>query len=427
MRHLLLLLLFAVGAYSADSSPTPVGLQQQPASASTSGNSNKLEGKTWEAPGTIGSTTPNTGAFSTISASGQITSTVTTGTAPFVIASTTVVPNLHAANSDQLLGSTWASPAAIGSGTPAAITGTAITGSSVTNSGLTSGRVVYSSTAGLETDDSGFTRSATTFTVDASTDGNYTLGYCKMGLASSGTSTQAYWGNVSSFSGTGYAMTATTTGITAINAASGQTVTIRNNNVTKYTFGSSSWSAVSGCPLTLNDTTAASSTGTGSLINLGGFGCAGSGYFNGATAAATQPSIVAIGTSTITGGVTDGTTCAIELTPTYSAGSAQTVTRHDYILCDQPTLSGAGPAALTDACVFKFNAAIGTHKAIDSGTTKTTPGTVTGWLKINVNGTVEYIPFYSSKTSFLSPAEMHLHLVPDDRVRYAHEDTACAA
>jgi hypothetical protein len=35
-------------------------------------------------------------AFAAISASGQITSTVTTGTAPFSIASTTVTPNLNA-------------------------------------------------------------------------------------------------------------------------------------------------------------------------------------------------------------------------------------------------------------------------------------------------------------------------------------------
>ena len=44
-------------------------------------------------PGPIGSGAPSTGAFTTISATGQITSTLATGTAPFSIASTTVVPN----------------------------------------------------------------------------------------------------------------------------------------------------------------------------------------------------------------------------------------------------------------------------------------------------------------------------------------------
>lgn len=46
-----------------------------------------------------------------------IVSTLATGTAPFTIASTTVVGNL---NVSQLLGSTWAAPGSIGSGTPAA-------------------------------------------------------------------------------------------------------------------------------------------------------------------------------------------------------------------------------------------------------------------------------------------------------------------
>lgn len=59
--------------------------------------------------------TATTGAFTTISASGQITSTVSTGSAPLVVASTTVVGNL---NVSALLGATWAAPGTIGSGTP---------------------------------------------------------------------------------------------------------------------------------------------------------------------------------------------------------------------------------------------------------------------------------------------------------------------
>jgi hypothetical protein len=47
--------------------------------------------------GTVGATTPTTGAFTTVSASGVITSTVATGTAPFTVASTTQVANLNAA------------------------------------------------------------------------------------------------------------------------------------------------------------------------------------------------------------------------------------------------------------------------------------------------------------------------------------------
>lgn len=65
--------------------------------------------------GTLGLTTPAAAAVTTLAASGQITSTVSTGTAPFSISSTTVVPNL---NVSLLLGATWAAPGAIGSGTP---------------------------------------------------------------------------------------------------------------------------------------------------------------------------------------------------------------------------------------------------------------------------------------------------------------------
>lgn len=53
--------------------------------------------KTWAVPAAIGSTTPAAGSFTTVSASSQLTSTVSTGSAPFVVASTTQVANLNAA------------------------------------------------------------------------------------------------------------------------------------------------------------------------------------------------------------------------------------------------------------------------------------------------------------------------------------------
>lgn len=74
--------------------------------------------------------------FVALSASGQITSTVVTGTAPFVIASTTVVPNLNAA---LLNGTTFASPAAIGTGTPGAGTFTALNATSSPSLGIIGG------------------------------------------------------------------------------------------------------------------------------------------------------------------------------------------------------------------------------------------------------------------------------------------------
>jgi hypothetical protein len=72
-------------------------------------NASLLLGKTWAIPDPIGATTANTGRFTTV------TSTIATGTAPFTVTSTTVVANL---NVSQLLGKTWAVPDPIGATTP---------------------------------------------------------------------------------------------------------------------------------------------------------------------------------------------------------------------------------------------------------------------------------------------------------------------
>jgi hypothetical protein len=63
--------------------------------------------------GTVGATTATTGAFTTISASGVITSTVATGTAPFIVASTTQVANLNAATAGTATNATNATNTAI--------------------------------------------------------------------------------------------------------------------------------------------------------------------------------------------------------------------------------------------------------------------------------------------------------------------------
>ena len=82
---------------------------------------------------TFGAVTPGVATFTSISYSGQLTSTVATGTAPMVVASTTKVANL---NADLLDGADWASPAAIGSTTPAAGTFTALTTNGTVNVNL---------------------------------------------------------------------------------------------------------------------------------------------------------------------------------------------------------------------------------------------------------------------------------------------------
>lgn len=59
-------------------------------------NASSLNGATFASPGAIGGTTPGSIAATTISASGQISSTLASGTAPFSITSTTPVANLTA-------------------------------------------------------------------------------------------------------------------------------------------------------------------------------------------------------------------------------------------------------------------------------------------------------------------------------------------
>ncbi len=96
-------------------------------------------------------------------------------------------------------------------------------------------------------------------------------------------------------------------------------------------------------------------------------------------------------TTTLTGNVTDG----VQQVYSVAVNGAFTVTRFNYISIQNPT----GTSTITDGCVLRFNAAAGTHKCVDSGTTKSSPGTVSAWLKHNLNGAVVFQPLYTSKTS----------------------------
>jgi hypothetical protein len=123
---------------------------------------------------TIGATTASTGAFSTLSATGAITSTLATGTAPLVIASTTKVANL---NVDSLDGADWASPAALGSTTPAAVSATTLTTSStVTFNGGTANGVAYLNGSKVVTSGSALTFDGT----NLATTGDISLGAGKL-------------------------------------------------------------------------------------------------------------------------------------------------------------------------------------------------------------------------------------------------------
>ncbi len=96
-------------------------------------------------------------------------------------------------------------------------------------------------------------------------------------------------------------------------------------------------------------------------------------------------------TSTLTGNVTDG----INISLAGTVNGAFTVTRYNYILIQNTT----GTSTITNGCVLRFNAAAGTHKAVDAATTKTTPGAVDAWMKHNINSTVFFQPLYLSKTA----------------------------
>jgi len=48
--------------------------------------------------------------------------------------------------------------------------------------------------------------------------------------------------------------------------------------------------------------------------------------------------------------------------------------------------------------LFRFDAAAGTHKAVDSGTAHPDIDNTDAWIKININGTTHYIPCYTDKS-----------------------------
>ena len=119
----LVVIIFAAGWIIAGYIITPPSVEAQ------LGVGGHVPATNWASPGAIGSTTPNTGKFTTVE------STIATGTAPLVVASTTNVVNLNASS---LSGATFAAPGTIGGGTPAPSTFTTMTANtSVTIGGAT--------------------------------------------------------------------------------------------------------------------------------------------------------------------------------------------------------------------------------------------------------------------------------------------------
>lgn len=96
---------------------------------------------------------------------------------------------------------------------------------------------------------------------------------------------------------------------------------------------------------------------------------------------------------TLTSSPSDDYAGALILDPGYTAATAQTVARHNYIDMQDVSVAGAGPAAVTDACILRLDADLGTHKATTN--TDKTANTKSGTLKVNINGTIYHIQLYS--------------------------------
>lgn len=239
----------------------------------------------WSAPGAIGSTTPSSGAFTTLSATGQITSTLATGTAPFSIASTTVVPNL---NVSQLLGSTWAIPGSIGATTPnaGAFTTLSATGTA-TMADINSSGQVQSTVA----------------------DGAYNFRLC----ATSGRMRLR-----------GYADATNQTLLEATNAAESVYITM--------SFGAAAYRFLAGGVTSFLDTTDSTAISSGAIVCSGGIGVAKRLCLDGATGK----------TLRITNSVANG---AVAVT-------------------------------------------------LGSGPTGSTAGAPQGWMRVDINGTDRYMPFW---------------------------------
>lgn len=99
----------------------------------------------------------------------------------------------------------------------------------------------------------------------------------------------------------------------------------------------------------------------------------------------------------ITAGIADYT--LFQINPTFTGSF--TVTRLNYL---EFFNYNTGGSTITDAPAFQFNAAPGTHKALAANgsvaVTVTSLGptgaqtTIQGWIKVNVAGTLRYIPFF---------------------------------
>lgn len=274
----------------------------------------------------------------------QLISNIATGTAPLLVTSTTVVPNL---NVSQLLGATWAAPGSIGSTTPGTGAFTTLTANGAT------------------------TFTATTASTSSSTGavviGNGTGG----GLGVGGS---IFGGGDVRLSGTG--------AFKIFNATSGDTWSL---NASQFAcsltqIGVNDWLVVSRSTgiVTVNSTTASTSTTTGALVVSGGLGVGGDLYVG--------------ATGNFTGSLTCGVLAA-------TSTGANTITISDSATNTAPSviqarhLTSGTPAA-------GFGSSIDAVLHSSTNTPRVASQTITSWATATDASRAAQMQFYVLDTGF---------------------------
>lgn len=101
-------------------------------------------------------------------------------------------------------------------------------------------------------------------------------------------------------------------------------------------------------------------------------------------------------TVTLSAGISEAYAGSMRMDPFYhdNAIGIPSVTMHNFILVSNP----AGSATCRTAAFFKTDAAAGTHRAVNAGTTLLTITQVAAWAVWNINGMIHYMPLYTGKT-----------------------------
>ncbi len=104
------------------------------------------------------------------------------------------------------------------------------------------------------------------------TDAVAVIGYAHTGFASGGTSTAAYWANAAMMTSTNYAIKQTAAGTVNVNVPTGGQINFSVNNTQIALLNTLNFSIGSALSTAFNNTTASTSSSTGSITSAGGIG-----------------------------------------------------------------------------------------------------------------------------------------------------------